>query len=69
MNTQQLAPTTPVTLYEPAWALYVYDDRAYITYNGRLVAIETCATATQEASLVAVRDCLNDRIAVHTSSH
>ncbi len=55
----------PATPYTPQWAVYVYDDRAYITYNARLVATEKCATAAQEVSLVATRDRLNHRNAAH----
>jgi hypothetical protein len=68
-TTQQITPPSPVapptTSYKPQWAVYVYVDRAYITYNGRLVATETCPTAAQEDRLVAVRDRLNHRDAAH----
>jgi len=68
MTTETTLPSPvapPATPYTPAWALYIYNDRAYITYNARLVATETCATAAQEDHLAAVRDRLNHRNAAH----
>jgi len=66
MTTQQIAPPAqPATPYTPAWAVYVYDSTGYVTYNGRLIATEKCATAAQEDHLVAVRDRLNHRNAAH----
>ncbi len=66
MTMQQIAPPAPAPHpYTPAWALYVYDAIGYVTYDGRLIATEKCATADQEARLVAVRDRLNHRNAGH----
>ncbi len=68
-TTPQITPPSPVapptTSYKPAWAVYVYNSIGYVTFNGRLIATETCATAAQEASLVATRDRLNRRNAAH----
>jgi len=55
----------PTTSYKPQWALYIYESIGYITFNGRLVATEKCATAAQEDHLVATRDRLNHRNAAH----
>jgi len=66
MTTQQIAPPAPTASpYTPAWAVYVYDSTGYVTYNGRLIATEKCATAAQEGRLVATRDRLNHRNAGH----
>jgi len=66
MTTQQIAPPAPpATPYKPQWALYIYESIGYVTYNGRLVATETCDTADREAHLVATRDRLNHRNAGH----
>ncbi len=48
---QRLVPAPQTTPYAPAWMLYMYDDRAYFTYNGRLAATATCATAAQAARI------------------
>jgi len=70
MTTQQqivVPPAPPARPYTPAWEVYIYDDRAYVTFNGRLVATEKCDTADREARLVATRDRLNHRNAGHGS--
>ncbi len=65
-TTQQIAPPAPTApSYVPAWAVYIYAGIGYVTYDGRLVATETCPTADQEARLVAIRDRLNHRNAAH----
>jgi len=67
-TTHQLAPPAPLaTAYTPQWAVYVYGATGFVTYDGRLIATETCATAAQEDRLVATRDRLNHRNAAHTS--
>jgi len=45
------APSTP---YTPAWALYVYNDIAYLTFNGRLAATAAYHTATEQDKVDAV---------------
>jgi len=66
MTTQQTTAPAPTAIpYTPAWAVYVYDSIGYVTYDGRLVATETCDTADREARLVATRDRLNHRNAGH----
>jgi len=35
---QQTPPPAPATPYAPSWMRYVYDDIAYMTHNGRLIA-------------------------------
>jgi len=61
--TAQAPQTTPLpaTPYVPAWALYVYDERAFLTFDVRLQATATCSTPAQLARLVALQDRLNDR--------
>jgi len=54
MTTQQLSPPVPVTPYTPAWALYVYAERAFFTYDGYLIAWVSVATPTQEARIESV---------------
>ncbi len=48
-------PQPAATPYVAAWALYIYEDgphqRAFLTFNGRLVASATCATPAQEARI------------------
>ncbi len=36
--TPQTPLPAPATPYTPAWALYVYDERAFFTFGGRLIA-------------------------------
>jgi len=54
------APATPDT---PAWALYVYDERAFFTFEGRLIAQASVATPAQDARIEAVFH----RLAHHTT--
>jgi len=70
MTTTTATPTTPAATlsaprpapaYVPAWALYVYDERAFLTFDVRIQASATCRTAGQLARLVALQDRLNDR--------
>jgi len=64
MTMQQIAPVAPVSpRYAPSWALYVYDDRGYLTFSGRVVATASVATLAQEDRLIAIFD----RLATHTS--
>ncbi len=55
MTTQQIAPPSPVAPlaapYAPSWALYVYDDRGYLTFDGRLIATAMCATPAPDAHI------------------
>lgn len=59
--TAQQTPPTPATPYVPTWALYIYDDRAYFTFNGRLEATATCRTPAQQARIEATLARLNER--------
>lgn len=56
-------PTPPASAapYVPAWALYVYDKRASLTFDGRLVATAACATPAQQARMEATLARLNER--------
>jgi len=54
MTTQQTPPPAPATPYTPAWALYVYDERAFFTFEGRLIAWASIATPTQDARIEGV---------------
>ncbi len=65
MTTQQIAPPAQVPSYVPAWEVYFYDSVGYVTYNGRVIARETCPTTAQQDRLVATRDRLNHRTAAH----
>ncbi len=53
MTTHQIAPPPPATPYVPTWALYVYDDIAYLTFNGKLEATATCRTPDQQTRIEA----------------
>ncbi len=59
MNMLQLAPPSPVTA---RWMLYVYDNIAYLTFSGRVVATASVATPAQDAHL----ERLFQRLATHT---
>lgn len=48
MTTQQNVPASPTAPYTPAWALYVYNDIAYLTFNGRLAATAAYYTSTEQ---------------------
>lgn len=52
MTAQQKLPTA-ATPYTPAWALYIYVDRAYATFNGKLEAAATCRSPVQQARIEA----------------
>jgi len=49
------APPVPAP-YVPAWALYVYETRAFLTFDGRLIATATVATPAQGARIEGVFD-------------
>ncbi len=60
MTTAHQAPSTSTTPAAPpaaAWMLYIYPrsptspGRAFLTFNGRLVASATCTTPAQEARI------------------
>jgi len=46
---QQTPPPEPATPYAPRWMLYVYNDIAYLTFNGRLAATAAYHTSTEQA--------------------
>ncbi len=49
------APTAPtVPPYTSSWMLYLYDDIAYLTFDGRLAATATVTTAVQRARIEGV---------------
>ena len=60
---QQTSLPALATPYAPAWALYVYDERAFFTFGGRLIAQVTVATPTQEARIEGVFH----RLVTHTT--
>ena len=62
------APPLPATPYVPAWALYVYDGRAFLTFDVRLQATATCRTPAQLARLVDLQDRLNSRLMARASA-
>ena len=45
------APPPPPAPYTPAWALYLYRRRAFLTYNGQLITVATCLTPAREARI------------------
>jgi len=62
-----VTPQTPLpasaTPYTPSWMRYVYDDIAYMTHNGRLIAWASVATPTQETRI----DAIFQRLVTHTT--
>jgi len=64
-HTPPPAPATPVT---PSWMLYVYDDIAYMTHNGRLIAWASVATSAQDAHITGVFDRLTARTVSRSGS-
>ncbi len=65
---QQTPPPAPATPVTPAWALYVYDDIAYMTHNGRLIAWASVATSAQDAHITDVFDRLTARTVSRSGS-
>lgn len=63
MTTQQLAPPAPSTALHTDWYLYLYDGRAFLTFDGRVQATATCSTPREEARLIALLDRLTIRSA------
>ncbi len=63
MTTPQLAPPAPSAPYTPSWMRYVYDDIAYMTHNGRLIAWASVATPAQETRI----DAIFQRLVTHTT--
>jgi len=59
MTRDRTAPPSPA--YTPAWALYIYCRRGYLTYDGRLIARAVCLTPAQEARLEALYESLTRR--------
>ncbi len=49
-------PPPPPAPYVPAWMLYVYETRAFLTFDGRLIATATVATPAQGARIEGVFD-------------
>jgi len=60
-ETRQVAPPAPAAPYAPAWMLYVYGVRAFLTFDGKIVATAPCATPVQEDRLIALFDRLTAR--------
>ncbi len=60
--TQQTPLPAPATPYTPAWAFYVYAERAFFTYDGYLIAWASVSTPTQDARIEAVFQ----RLVTHT---
>jgi len=69
MTTQQIPSLASVTPYTPAWGLYVYDERAFFTFEGRLIAQASVTTPDQDARIARVFQRLTGRITAHQSSH
>jgi len=44
------------SVYAPAWMLYVYDERAFLTFDGRLVAYTAVMTPAQGARVEGIFD-------------
>ncbi len=60
---QQTPLPAPVAPYTPAWSLYVYDERAFFTFEGRLIAWASVGTPTQETRI----DAIFQRLVTHTT--
>ena len=69
MTISQPVPPPPVTPPTPVWALYVYDERAFFTFEGRLIAQASVTTPAQDARIVGVFHRLTGRTTAHQSSH
>jgi len=65
---QQTPPPAPATPYTPAWALYVYDECAFFTFEGRLIAWASVATSAQDAHITGVFDRLTARTVSRSGS-
>jgi len=50
------AAAPAATPYVPAWMLYIYEGRAFLTWDGRLVATAAVTTPAQEARIEGVFD-------------
>jgi len=64
VNTQQLAPPappSPVAPYAAAWWLHLYDGRAFLTFDGKIVAVGACTTPDEETWLIVLLDRLTTR--------
>jgi len=46
-----LSAVSPATPYVAAWMLYVYDEQAFLTWDGRLVATAAATTPAQETRI------------------
>jgi len=57
----RLAPPSPSTSLHTDWYLYLYDGRAFLTFDGRVQATATCGTPREEARLIALLDRLTTR--------
>ncbi len=62
-STQQTPLPAPATPSAPSWMRYVYDDIAYMTHNGRLIAWASVVTPTQETRI----DAIFQRLVTHTT--
>jgi len=50
MTTPAPSSSPPIPApYTPAWMLYVYDQRAFLTFDGRLIATAMVKTPAQES--------------------
>ncbi len=67
--TQQTPLPAPATPYTPAWALYVYAECAFFTFEGRRIAQASVTTPDQDARIASVFQRLIGRITAHQSSH
>jgi len=63
MTTQQTTLPSPSTALHTDWYLYLYDGRAFLTFDGRVQVTATCSTPAQEARLIALLDRLSIRSA------
>jgi len=59
---------SPAAPYVPAWMLYVYEGRAFLTFDGRLVATAAVATPAQGARIDNVFHRLNRSHAARRSA-
>jgi len=64
LTAQRPAPAPQTMPYAPQWMLHLYD-RAFLTFDGKIVATAPCTTPAQEDRLIA----LLDRLTTRTSRH
>ncbi len=55
LTAQRPAPAPQTMPYAPQWMLHLYD-RAFLTFDGKIVAVAPCSTPDEEDRLIALLD-------------